>query len=753
MEVVEKEGHAVKNATITQETHDVQNDNINKEKVNENTATPQDVNREMSEDNTEEEVEEEEVEEEQEAEENNMSAEESEDEVETEEADVTKNISKKEESKVENEVKIKEIIDDPEQDVIEVKESTLPEQVKIRVSVLEPNTSQEQNEMKDSETNAKESENTENKEGKDESALEKQEEKQCTKDETEKSANILSQNMLEVLESENLVEGANLPNESEQRTQETKTEREDEPKAETQRELLQVASADGEIHQESIKNVIHEIISDIDRQMETAPDDVVAPLEDKENGTKVVDLQKIFTPATDAEEILPRQRKLYASSSFYSPTLHPTVEDQVELARRISHSLSDISNQHSKGQSMYVNRKKRSVKWVHEGEGKGLVLNTSNYEESRSEKTPLKFVMNPRGQVQDIETLRAQGVVVEPTAPSLDRCAEVVTALQAAGGKGKSQLAHNQRVSFLFLDIGAELFAKRRKRSEKWIVDESAYQTSMLTSEARLINEGPKTQPSVKMDQILKSSPPKCQLSVDLSRTEAANKSPPSSVQLSRELAYRPSVPQGWNAPRPYLSGECSRPVNSLSLTHTLEEDFYAVPVRALIDTFEQKTGIYTPPELPLSSYAPPPRAGVPHQRMNLPLSQYADLPKAPLNTQYADLPKAPLNTQYADLPKAPLNTQYADLPKAPLNTQYSDLPKAPMNTQYVFNELHHASKQRYVPPALESISATPPQCISSSTSPVPKWRNYNTAARGWRGAHVYKPVTFDQPSLPFTDF
>ncbi|XP_059609816.1 uncharacterized protein LOC132257094 isoform X6 [Phlebotomus argentipes] len=694
MEVVEKEGHAVKNATITQETHDVQNDNINKEKVNENTATPQDVNREMSEDNTEEEVEEEEVEEEQEAEENNMSAEESEDEVETEEADVTKNISKKEESKVENEVKIKEIIDDPEQDVIEVKESTLPEQVKIRVSVLEPNTSQEQNEMKDSETNAKESENTENKEGKDESALEKQEEKQCTKDETEKSANILSQNMLEVLESENLVEGANLPNESEQRTQETKTEREDEPKAETQRELLQVASADGEIHQESIKNVIHEIISDIDRQMETAPDDVVAPLEDKENGTKVVDLQKIFTPATDAEEILPRQRK-------------------------------------------------------------GLVLNTSNYEESRSEKTPLKFVMNPRGQVQDIETLRAQGVVVEPTAPSLDRCAEVVTALQAAGGKGKSQLAHNQRVSFLFLDIGAELFAKRRKRSEKWIVDESAYQTSMLTSEARLINEGPKTQPSVKMDQILlqKSSPPKCQLSVDLSRTEAANKSPPSSVQLSRELAYRPSVPQGWNAPRPYLSGECSRPVNSLSLTHTLEEDFYAVPVRALIDTFEQKTGIYTPPELPLSSYAPPPRAGVPHQRMNLPLSQYADLPKAPLNTQYADLPKAPLNTQYADLPKAPLNTQYADLPKAPLNTQYSDLPKAPMNTQYVFNELHHASKQRYVPPALESISATPPQCISSSTSPVPKWRNYNTAARGWRGAHVYKPVTFDQPSLPFTDF
>lgn len=60
------------------------------------------------------------------------------------------------------------------------------------------------------------------------------------------------------------------------------------------------------------------------------------------------------------------QGKLFASSSFYSPTIHPTVEDQVELARRISHSLSDISNQTSKGQSMYVNRKKRSVKWIHD---------------------------------------------------------------------------------------------------------------------------------------------------------------------------------------------------------------------------------------------------------------------------------------------------------------------------------------------------------------------------------------------------
>lgn len=59
---------------------------------------------------------------------------------------------------------------------------------------------------------------------------------------------------------------------------------------------------------------------------------------------------------------------MFASSYFYAPT-HPTVEDQVELARRISHSLSDVKNVKSKGQSMYVNRKKRSVKWIHDGNG------------------------------------------------------------------------------------------------------------------------------------------------------------------------------------------------------------------------------------------------------------------------------------------------------------------------------------------------------------------------------------------------
>jgi hypothetical protein len=46
------------------------------------------------------------------------------------------------------------------------------------------------------------------------------------------------------------------------------------------------------------------------------------------------------------------------------------MEEQVELARQISHSLSADTNTNSKGQSMYVKRRNRSSKWIHEGEQK-----------------------------------------------------------------------------------------------------------------------------------------------------------------------------------------------------------------------------------------------------------------------------------------------------------------------------------------------------------------------------------------------
>ncbi|XP_025836747.1 uncharacterized protein LOC108742527 isoform X3 [Agrilus planipennis] len=175
---------------------------------------------------------------------------------------------------------------------------------------------------------------------------------------------------------------------------------------------------------------------------------------------KPVNFDKIFQPVENAPQIKPKKPgKVFASSAFYAKGLHPTMEEQVELARRISSSLTDSSNRSSKGQSMYVNRKKRSVKWVHEGEGQSINGTENGYGAdiggSDENKPLLKLVMNPRGKVHDINSLRKQGYNIEPALLSPEICQEIVRDLNAPKGKG------------------AELFAKRRKRSEKWVVGET----------------------------------------------------------------------------------------------------------------------------------------------------------------------------------------------------------------------------------------------------------------------------------------
>ncbi|XP_056629938.1 uncharacterized protein LOC130440687 isoform X1 [Diorhabda sublineata] len=220
-----------------------------------------------------------------------------------------------------------------------------------------------------------------------------------------------------------------------------------------------------EIKDGNIRNSLKEIISDLDQYVEkneaarrySEGINSYSKNEQDENAPPKppINLEKIFTPA-DGEQIKPtKSRKVFASSAFYEKGFHPTIEDQIKLAHRISSSLSDISNKSSKGQSMYVKRMKRSVKWVHEGEGRGgfngQELNSCN----DKPKDPIKLVMNPHGQVHDINSLRKQGYNVDTALLSPEIAQEIVKGLNSPKGKG------------------AELFAKRRKRSEKWVVGET----------------------------------------------------------------------------------------------------------------------------------------------------------------------------------------------------------------------------------------------------------------------------------------
>lgn len=116
---------------------------------------------------------------------------------------------------------------------------------------------------------------------------------------------------------------------------------------------------------------------------------------------------------------------------------------------------------------------------------------TQHYES----KIPLKLVMDPRGVVQDVHT---QGITYDHSSGMLspDKCAELVSALHTDAPKGKgfyqnpTLIVHVPSDRFrlmrtgrefsklMFFFAGAELFAKRRKRSEKWIVDETSRSAS-----------------------------------------------------------------------------------------------------------------------------------------------------------------------------------------------------------------------------------------------------------------------------------
>ncbi|XP_028967750.1 synaptopodin-2 [Galendromus occidentalis] len=156
------------------------------------------------------------------------------------------------------------------------------------------------------------------------------------------------------------------------------------------------------------------------------------------------------------------KKKVFTSSSFYvdENCTYPTVEEQVGMARKIAESLSSDTNKQSKGANMFFRRVKRSHKWVHQAPG----VSESEYTESEDcstvpdpdkfpgvkiskEPPKLKLLMAP-SVPKDQWDKPAQDLTVSP-----EVCLDIVKGLNSPSGKG------------------AQMFAKRKKKSEDWIVD------------------------------------------------------------------------------------------------------------------------------------------------------------------------------------------------------------------------------------------------------------------------------------------
>ncbi|XP_063858232.1 cell surface glycoprotein 1-like isoform X19 [Scylla paramamosain] len=197
---------------------------------------------------------------------------------------------------------------------------------------------------------------------------------------------------------------------------------------------------------------------------------------DHEDGEKKISLERLFTPATDSGDLTPKRKKAFASSSFYRPD-HPTIDDQVELAQRISFSLVDENNKMSRGQSMYMKRKKRSMRWIHAGgahdeDAAGSAEGGEGPEEDLllkqpPMKPPMKLLMSPKG-VQDFHAVQEHyQTLMEQAVPTSPEVGKIVAEVQSPTGKG------------------AELFAKRKKRMDKFIVDETTVQKAQTTTRAQ----------------------------------------------------------------------------------------------------------------------------------------------------------------------------------------------------------------------------------------------------------------------------
>merc|ERR1719412_2967947 len=148
-------------------------------------------------------------------------------------------------------------------------------------------------------------------------------------------------------------------------------------------------------------------------------------------------------------------RQMFTDSAFYSPKHHPSVADQVEMAHQLSSSLYNEGNKMSKGQEMYLKRAKTS------GDTSDI---EASLQQPGDKPLNLKLVLNPAGKVHDWTDLpeeeipELQQIATGGLNPEAAR--QMVENLQACKGRG------------------GELFAKRRKKADKWVVDEGSLKTN-----------------------------------------------------------------------------------------------------------------------------------------------------------------------------------------------------------------------------------------------------------------------------------
>lgn len=219
-------------------------------------------------------------------------------------------------------------------------------------------------------------------------------------------------------------------------------------------------------------------------------------------GLPSVDIQKLLEPAESppdtptklnmriyldpsaVEAVAPR--KMYADSAFFDDpeSKYPTIQEQVKMAHQVAKLLmSEAAVKKSRGSQMFTKRRERAEKWVHEA--------SEDEEEPHKPGRPMGVVtrkpppetyypsLRPQAQIGVWNPIQAGPPPNAPPPPPIhapptpinfhelqdpknthtevspEKCFNLAAALHASKGRG------------------GQIFAKRRAKSESWVVDDT----------------------------------------------------------------------------------------------------------------------------------------------------------------------------------------------------------------------------------------------------------------------------------------
>ncbi|KAL5282721.1 hypothetical protein ACFFRR_005659 [Megaselia abdita] len=376
-------------------------------------------------------------------------------------------------------------------------------------------------------------------------------------------------------------------------------------------------------------------------------------------------------------------------------------------------------------------------------------------QDNKPNNFPLKVVMNPRGKVRDLSSLPNEELFSDTGLLSPDKCKELISALNEPKGKG------------------AELFAKRRKRAEKWAAEDDLQenQRTFYQKPEQQCYQKPQETFYGKQEQIyhqqqqscykeppkpfIQKQPDDCysKASSNLYQAneqqsyskaykannvykanEQQNSYQPNKPLNQRELAYKPNVAQGWK----------SRPINiptDMYVPKEISLDSYHAPPSA--DNFIAKPS-YTEKVVPVPST---------FRNKNPWLQSNGNgNTSAPHNQTYLKVSSEPITSPWHEMER---KTPQSNWVKPQPQPSYDYKPQPQYETiqpQYQY--------QQHSPTPQTQYRSQPPQPIYKPTNDIYN-HNFNTAARGWNGSkmgHCYKPITFGQQPkkdncMQYTDF